>query len=127
MLRYRSGVDRRTGQIISGWAHCAQSIDVIWSTLLATRVMRLDFGSEIVRLIGRSMTPRVALELYRDMVSAVHRHEPEYRVVNLAVVDVGRTGSMTVRSRGVYYPEGRFGNYRDAEFAETLFVARMAA
>lgn len=121
MLRYRSGVDRHTGKVLTGWAHCAQSVDCILSTLKTERLMRLDFGARAIRVIGRAMTPRLLLELYRDMVIDVHAQEAEYRIRRLDVTSVGRTGSLAIKLRGLYYPEGRFGNYDDFEAAETLF------
>ncbi len=127
MLRYRSGMDRTTGRVLTGWAHCAQSVDVILSTRLDERVMRLAFGSNLVRLIGRSLAPSVLIELYREIVVCVHRWEPEYRIRRLDVASVERTGGLGLLTRGLYYPEGRFGDYDAAEAADGSFVLAGAA
>ena len=127
MLRYRSGMDRHTGRVLTGWAHCAQSVDVIWSTQLDERVMRLAFGSEVVRLIGRGLAPGLLLDLYRELVVSAHRWEPEYRIRQLDVTRIERTGGLAVVSRGYYYPEGRLGNYDAVEAASASYALARAA
>lgn len=110
-IRYRAGIDRRSFRPLVGWPHCAQSLETIWTTRLETRVMRLDFGSELFSRLGEDVTPSLALTIYGDLVTAAHRWEPEYRIRELQLVSLTREGGLGLRYRGVYYPEGRFGNY----------------
>lgn len=111
MVRYRHGIDARTGRPLSGRAHLAQSIAKIVSTIPTERVMRLDFGMNPTRHIGRNISAALAAEFYRDAIVAIHRYEPEYRVRRLQLVSLDRIGGLSVLFEGSYYPEGRLGNY----------------
>ena len=113
-LRYRVGIDERTGEILVGWAHVQQSLATIWTTALKARVMRLDFGSRLRTWLAEDLTPETALGLYGDLVEATCRFEPEYRISRLQFVDATRLGGLGLRHAGTYYPEGRLGNRRDA-------------
>lgn len=122
--RFRTGIDQVTGQPLSGWPHCAQSIGVILTTNLRERVMRLDFGSVLISHLGRNIVPPVVLAIYADATSAVHTHEPEFRIERLQLVSVTRTGGLGLLFWGTYFPEGRFGNYSMSQAADgrVLFV-----
>jgi hypothetical protein len=111
MTQYRTGIDAETGRVLTGYAHLVQSIHKIVGTMPTERVMRLDFGMEPSRRLGRNITVALAATLYRDAVAAIHRWEPEYRVVRLQLVDIDRAGVLAIYIEGEYYPEGRLGNY----------------
>lgn len=111
MTRYRTGIDATTGKVLTGYAHLVQSVDKIISTLPTERVMRLDFGLEPTRRLGRNISAALAATLYRDAITAIHKWEPEYRIVRLQLVGLDRIGGMSIYFEGDYFPEGRFGNY----------------
>lgn len=115
IVRYRTGLDRETGQILRGKAHLAQSLAVIWLTRTNLRVMLLDFGADIRSLLSEDITPPTVLALYDELVASARRWEPEYRITDLQLVSLTRTGGLGLRHDGTYYPEGRFGNYAIAE------------
>lgn len=115
MIRYRTGIDRNTGRPLVGWPHAEQSIARLLETVIGSRVMLLGYGNDTVRQIGRNMVPPVVLEIYRNAVTAIHRWEPEFRVGRCELVGLERTGAISFRTGGLYYPEGRFGNYRISE------------
>lgn len=110
-IAFRTGIDRRTGQILTGWAHVRQSLEVIWLTRFETRVMLLDFGSDLRSWLAEDLTTATALGLYNDLITAAHRWEPEYRIKELQLVRLTREGGLGLRHAGLYYPEGRLGNY----------------
>ncbi|OCP17434.1 integrase [Ensifer sp. LC54] len=110
-IRYRSGIDALTGARISGVAHLAQSLDKIWSTRLGERVMRLEFGSDLRSLLGEDLTPAIALLIYNELVASAARFEPEYVVTQLQLVMLTEGGALGLRHAGLYFPEGRFGNF----------------
>jgi uncharacterized protein len=111
LIRYRTGMDAATGALLSGFDHVRQSISTILTTLLEERVMRLDFGADLIRQIGRNMDRDVILNLFRLATVAVHRQEPEFRVKQLEIVSLERTGGIAFKLKGLYYPEGRLGNF----------------
>jgi hypothetical protein len=124
-LRYRTGLDARTGQPLRGWPHVVQSLETIWSTRLDSRVMRLGFGSELFSRLGEDITPALALQLYTDLTVAAHAWEPEYRITSMQLVNLTSAGALGLRHSGIYYPEGRFGIF-DFEEAVTAAVPLMA-
>lgn len=115
MIRYRIGIDARTGRPLSGRAHLEQSIAKIVMTIPTERVMLLDFGMNPTRHIGRNISAALAARFYRDVIVAVHAYEPEYRIRRLQLVVLDRVGALGVLFEGSYYPEGRFGNYAIVE------------
>lgn len=118
MVRYRTGTHHVSGQLLTGWAHVEQSVGLIITTVIGERVMRLDFGANTVRHLGRNLVAVTALAVYRDSVRAIHRWEPEYRVTRCQLVRLDATGGLALTTRGTYYPEGRLGNYDIAEPAD---------
>lgn len=114
VIRYRSGVDRRTGAMLTGWEHCAQSLETIWMTRRDRIVMLLDFGSDLRGLLAEDLTPALALEIYHELIVSAERWEPEYRVNELQFVRLSEGGQLAIRHGGLYFPEGRFGNYNIA-------------
>ena len=110
-IRYRTGINARTGKILTGPAHLAQSLSKIWQTRLDSRVMRLSFGADLRSALSEDLTPSIALLIYNEMVASAARWEPEYLITQLQLVTLQESGKLGIRHGGIYYPEGRFGNY----------------
>ncbi len=110
-IRYRTGINARTGKILTGPAHLAQSLSKIWQTRLDTRVMRLSFGADLRSLLSEDLTPAIAMLIYNEMVASAARWEPEYLITQLQLVTLQESGKLGIRHGGIYYPEGRLGNY----------------
>lgn len=121
-----NGIDRRTGGVVSGWAHVEQSLDVILTTPIGSRIMRRDFGSEIPDLVDRKMTSRLVLALYAAAAAAIRRWEPRFRLTRAAVTEAGATGRLGLALYGTYYPRGHLGDYSVAEDASTRIVFESA-
>lgn len=109
-------MDRSTGQPLSGWPSVVQSIATILTTPIGTRVMRREFGSELMDLVDRPMTPEVVLALYAATAYAVERWEPRFRLTGVEMSEPTAAGSITLVLRGEYE-----GELRDA--AVSLGVA----
>jgi phage baseplate assembly protein W len=123
----RFGVDRNTGKLIFGWAHCLQSLTVLVTTAFNTRVMRLDFGSKIPDLVDRPANSTIIMQWYVSIVSAITKWEPGYRVTNLALTKAGPDGGFTFELTGTFYPRGHLGDYTISELKIapiTLYTAR---
>ncbi|MCO5083399.1 MAG: integrase [Rhizobiaceae bacterium] len=110
-IRYRVDIDRRTGAVLVGIPALLQALDVIWMTRTNLRVMLLDFGSNLRSWLAEDLTPALALQIYGDLASTAHRWEPEYRVREFQFVRMSQSGTLGLKHGGLYFPEGRFGNY----------------
>lgn len=110
-VKFRTGISADTGKPISGVEHLFQSLGKIWATHLNTRVMRLNFGSDLRSLLSEDLTPAIALLIYNELVISAAQFEPEYQLTELQLVTLTEFGVLGIRHAGVYYPEGRFGNY----------------
>jgi phage baseplate assembly protein W len=110
-IRYRTGIDGRTGRALTGQAHLIQSLETIWTTRRNLRVMLLDFGSDLRGLLSEDLTPALALQIYYELAVTVELWEPEYRIDSMQFVSLSQGGALGLRHGGLYFPEGRLGNY----------------
>jgi phage baseplate assembly protein W len=112
----RTGTDRATGRLLRGRAHAEQSVRDILATRRGTRVMRLDYGSDLAALRGENMTKVNVLRAYAEMVEAIHDQEPAVRVAKVALAKLdGRAGIIGFDLYLVFYPYGHLGDYSVAE------------
>lgn len=121
VVRYRTGFDRWTGRRLTGWSHVQQSLGLIWTTRVGSRVMRLDFGSDLRSHLGEDVWAPTVLAIYDELITAAHKWEPEYRISDLQLVRLTKLGGLGLAHGGTYYPEGRYGNYDIAEDANALY------
>jgi phage baseplate assembly protein W len=110
-IRYRTGIDRVTGQPLTGWPHVCQSLGIIWTTVMGQIVMRLDLGTRLRSWLAEDINTETALGIYDELITSAETWEPEYRVKELQLLRITRDGGLGLRHGGLYYPEGRYGNY----------------
>lgn len=118
-----SGVDRLTGQPLSGWRHVVQSINVILTTALGSRVLRRDFGTDIGELVDRPLNDEevvgwivaVAEALEPRRVGRSIYGEPRFRLSRVRIGEVGPAGRIEIVIDGTYYPRGHLGDFSLAE------------
>lgn len=122
-----TGFDRRSGRLLTDWAHVQQSIEVILTTPLGSRVMRRDFGSELYELVDRKMTSRLVLALYAASAVAIRRWEPRFRLTRASVIQATSTGLLGLALFGTYYPRGHRGDYSVAEDATVRVIFQGAS
>lgn len=103
---------RVTGAPLTGWAEVEQSIAVILTTPIGSRVMRREFGSEVMELIDRPMTADVVLALYVAVAYSIARWEPRFRLVGVEMAEPGHEGGVIIMLRGDYG-----GSLRDTAIA----------
>lgn len=96
------GMDRYTGAPLAGWAEVEQSIAVILTTPIGSRVMRREFGSELMDLIGRPMTSDVILAVYAATAQAIARWEPRFVLTGVELSLPSADGSLSLSLRGTY-------------------------
>lgn len=98
-------IDRVTGELIRGWDRCRQSIYVILTTRLRTRLMRLWFGSEFLDMQDKPAGNEVILRSIVAAVDAVNRHEPEFKVTSVTIDALDAGGNIGVTMNGDYLPD----------------------
>jgi uncharacterized protein len=129
----RQGMDQTTGKILTGWDHCVQSIGVVLTTRIGSRVMRRAFGSEVRALQDRNPDQRTMLVVFVAMAAALRQWEPGFRLIKIVPERLGADGVAVFTLAGVFYPRGHLGDYslredRDARFAnDNLRIWRQVA
>jgi phage baseplate assembly protein W len=73
-------MNRTTGQPIARLGHIQQSIGDILTTRIGSRVMRRDYGSQLVDLIDHPSNGATLLMAYSAIVMALMRWEPRVRI-----------------------------------------------
>jgi phage baseplate assembly protein W len=115
-----TGVNNVTGKPLRDFDHVIQSIGVILTTPIGSRVMRREFGSELFDLVDRPMTARVILAVYAAAVLAIARWEPRYAVTGIRLLAADAGGALSIEFNGTYYPNGHLGDFTPA--AENLRI-----
>jgi len=82
------GVDRRTGQPLSGLDHLKQSIEDILTTPLGTRRMRPDYGSNLRRFVDLPVNEGWKSAVQAEVARALGRWEPRVQLERVKVVSV---------------------------------------
>ena len=94
-----AGMDRKTGNAVSGDDWIAQAVAEILLTPLGTRVMRRDFGSRLPELIDAPLGPATALQIYAATASALRRWLPQLRLTR-ALLEKTDGGTATLHLEG---------------------------
>ncbi|MGV1352836.1 GPW/gp25 family protein [Klebsiella pneumoniae] len=108
-----TGIDRKTGRLLTGWAHVMQSLEVIFTTRFGERVMRRWFGSFIPKILGENMTPSTILKFWTAICVAIDLWEPRYKVTRITPFgnpEGMRQGALGFQIDGVYMPRGHLGD-----------------
>ncbi|PZU93126.1 MAG: baseplate assembly protein [Chelatococcus sp.] len=111
----RAGIDRASGRLLTGWDHCVQSIAVILTTRVGTRVMRRAFGSAALELQDRSATPMRIMQIYAAVAAAIRTWEPGFRLKTIQLTRGGADGVFAFEITGIFYPRGHLGDYETFE------------
>lgn len=120
------GFSNVDGSLLAGFDHVRQSIEVILTTPVGSRVMRRDFGSELMGLIDRPMNDRVILGIYSACAMAIAKWEPRFAVTGINIGDLNEQGAIDLQIRGVYYPNGHKGDFSvtEGETSTNITIAR---
>jgi hypothetical protein len=117
------GLNRRTGQVLTDWAHVVQSIEDILTTRVGTRVLRRQYGSDVPGLIDAPMTDASLLAFYVAAATALALWEPRFSLREIAFTAAGQDGKASLRLTGIYIPRGHKGDMTPAgASARTLLL-----
>lgn len=94
-------IDRESGELISGWPRIKQSIFVILTTRLRTRLMRLWWGSDFINIQDKPGNEEVLFSGMMAAISAINTYEPEFKVTKVAIEAFDATGDITFTIEGV--------------------------
>ncbi len=82
------GLDRRTGESISGLDHLHQSIEDILTTPLGSRRMRPDYGCNLRRYVDLPVNDGWKSAVQAEVARALARWEPRLQLERVRVVSV---------------------------------------
>lgn len=99
------GLDRRTGQPLSGVAHLKQSIEDILTTPVGSRRMRPEYGSNLRRYVDLPVNEGWKSAVQAEVARALGRWEPRLKLERVRVVAVVG-GQITLSLSGVYLGDG---------------------
>ncbi|PVZ43931.1 GPW/gp25 family protein [Pseudomonas sp. CC120222-01a] len=95
------GLDRRTGQPLSGVAHLKQSIEDILTTPVGSRRMRPEYGSSLRRYVDLPVNEGWKSAVLAEVARALGRWEPRLQLERVRVVAV-LGGQVTLSLSGTY-------------------------
>ena len=105
-----SGFSRHDFSPLSGWSHVEQSIGVIVSTPIGSRVERRDFGSRIPDLLDAPQNRFTIMDLAVATAEAIDQWEPRFRLTHVQVTQAGKDGHLGLSIQGDYMPRGHLGD-----------------
>lgn len=108
-------IDRRTGQVIDNLASAFQSVEIILSTPIGSRLIpSRSFGAGVVELLGRLVTPAL-FAAYKQLIgTAIDLYEPRFNVNQVSVdgtADELRLGRAKLLIAVDYRPRGHQGDF----------------
>lgn len=82
------GMDRRTGQPLSGLDHLRQSVEDILATPVGSRRMRPDYGSLLRRFVDLPVNEGWKSAVQAEVARSLQRWEPRLKLEQVQVVAV---------------------------------------
>lgn len=99
------GMDRRTGQPLSGLDHLRQSIEDILTTPVGSRRMRPEYGSQLRRYVDLPVNEGWKSAVQAEVARALGRWEPRLQLERVRVTAV-LDGQITMALAGTYLGDG---------------------
>ena len=96
-----NGMNRSTGKSISGREHLVQSIQILLSTPLGSRVMLPAYGSAVVDLIDQGTTDSARLRIYKATLESLKRWEPRLDTQRVQA-KFNEQGEVEITIEGIY-------------------------
>ena len=87
-----AGMCRQSGRRLEGWDHIAQSLAVIFTTRIGTRVERRSFGSAGPALQDRPGNSDTILDHYVAIAEAIDAFEPRVELTGFRLGHINENG-----------------------------------
>lgn len=110
------GMDITTGEPIGGITHLKQSIRDILTTPYGSRVMRRDYGSNLLALLDRPMNSQWVVDVQIAVSMALSQQEPRLQLSRVTVelpsvdddegVHMAAEGNIHINIEGTMLPDG---------------------
>ena len=100
------GMNRNTGQPLSGIDHLRQSIIDILTTPVGSRVMRRDYGSRLYELVDAPMNRATLVDIYAATAEALLQWEPRLALKRVCVSEI-TVGKVILFLEADYLPTGK--------------------
>lgn len=110
----RVGTDAQTGQLITGWDHCVQSMGKLLSTRFATRPARRHLGNDVPELQDANASTLTIFKAFASVADALgdpDGGEPGFALQSIEMAQYGRDGRFVFILDGIFYPRGHLGDY----------------
>lgn len=91
-----AGMCRYSGKRLDGWPRIAQSLQVIFTTRIGTRLQRRDFGSSAPELQDRPAIPETLLDHFVSIAEAIDKFEPAVELRGFRLISADETGTGTI-------------------------------
>lgn len=105
--------DRYTGAPIDNLTSAFQSLEILFTTRLASVVMLREFGAGIIEMLGRRILPPLFAMFIQLVGTSIDLWEPRFKVRRItprASVDELRQGIMKIEIEVDYRPRGHLGD-----------------
>lgn len=101
-----TGMNRDTGQPVSGIEHLRQSLADILSTPIGSRRMRPEYGSNIPRMVDQPVNPGWIATVQSEAARALARWEPRIKLKRVSLISL-TDGRPVFRIEGDYIGENQ--------------------
>ncbi|MFJ3448057.1 GPW/gp25 family protein [Pseudomonas sichuanensis] len=95
------GMDRRTGQLVTGLSHLRQSVEDILGTPVGSRRMRPEYGSHLRRYVDLPVNEGWKSAVQAEVARALGRWEPRLKLERVRVLAV-INGQVILQLSGQY-------------------------
>jgi Phage baseplate assembly protein W len=113
-----AGMCRHTGRLLTGWDEIKQSILMILTTAVGSRILRRAFGSGVPDILDKPMNEMTMVDVYVAVVEALEPHvinDRQYgepRFVLTAISSYGdESGLISFSLSGIEFPRGHLGDF----------------
>jgi len=115
--------------LLTGWAHCVQSIGKCLRTRVASRVGQRHLGALVRELQDDNASPETLLRLYVAIADALNDPEggePGFNLTSIDLARAGQDGRFVFILSGDFYPLGHLGDFTIREARSANFLRDFA-